>query len=265
MLHLAVIACAFLISIFGVGGGVFYVPLLVSFGLPFHEASATSLLIIAVTGLSAFMVFRREGLVDWRLALMLDPLKDAGAFLGGFYSALFSEGFLSILFAAVLLGGGVLMMRQREEDSLEDLAPERGWKRQVGGEAYAVNLLVVLPFSLAAGFFSGLLGIGGGVFMVPLMTLAAGVPMKVAVATSSLMVFMTGTFGFAGGALAGHFRPLLGLSLAAAAYVGAQIGPRVTVRLDKHLLRKAFVGLMYLVALLMLYRGFTSLRPPGSP
>lgn len=255
MIHLAVFALACIVSVFGVGGGVFYVPLLLSFGLPFHQATGASLLVIAVTGLGAFLVFRREQMVDWRLALLLDPLKDAGAFLGGWYSSWFGEDLLSLLFAAVLVAGGILMVRYREEEALT-VGPTTGeWGRRVGGQAYSINLFILLPFCLAAGFFSGLLGIGGGVFMVPLMTLAVGVPLKIAVATSSLMVCMTGTFGFVGHALAGHFDSSMGLLLAVSAFLGAQVGPRVTVRLDRARLRQAFSALMFVVAALMVYRG----------
>lgn len=255
MIHIAVFVMASIVSIFGVGGGVFYVPLILSFGFPFHQATNASLLIILVTGLSSFIVFQHEGMVDWRLALLLDPVKDLGALLGGFFSYWFGEGLLSVLFAVILVVGGVLMYRYQEEAVMERAARPNKWKRHVGGGAYAVNLYVVLPFCLAAGFLSGLLGIGGGIFMVPLMALFIGVPMKVAVATSSFMVCLTGAFGFTGGLLAGHLHPSAGLFLVVAAFLGAQIGPRVTVRLDKDRLRKAFVLLMFVVASLMLYRG----------
>jgi uncharacterized membrane protein YfcA len=257
MIHVAVFAMACIVSVFGVGGGVFYVPLLLSFGLSFHQATNASLLIIALTGLSASIVFHRKRLVDWRLALMLDPVKDVGAFLGGRFGGWFGESLLSLLFAALLITGGTVLMRYREEEALVPGAPPSQWGRWVAGQPYAVNLFVVLPFCLAAGFFSGLLGIGGGIFMVPLMTLAVGVPLKIAVATSSVMVCLTGTFGFLGGALGGQFSPFYGSSMAIAAFFGAMLGPQVTVRLNKTRLRQAFSGFMFVVAALMVYRGLT--------
>lgn len=255
MIHVAVFVLALVISIFGLGGGVFYVPLLLGFGLSFHQATNASLLIILVTGLSALIVFHRKGMVDWRLALLLDPVKDVGAFLGGLYSGWFSEDLLSILFAAVLVVGGVFMIRYRERaaEAQPVRPPESGVSLR--SRASSFSLTLTLPFCFAAGFLSGLLGIGGGIFMVPIMMLAAGVPIRLAVATSSLMVCLTGAFGFAGGFLAGHFEPSTGLLLAVSAFLGAQVGPRVSVRLDRDRLRQAFVGLMFVVALVMLYRG----------
>lgn len=256
MVHLAVFVLAAFISTLGVGGGVFYVPIFLGFGLSFHQATTASLLIIAITGLSAASVYHREGLVDWRLALMLDPVKDVGAFIGGLYAGLFGERLLSLLFAAVLVGGSVLMIRQKNDEALGAEASSSGWSRRVGGEAYSVNLIVVLPCCLAAGFLSGLLGIGGGIFMIPsLMVLAMRVPMKIAVATSAFMVCLTGTFGFIGGAMAGRFTPSTGLLLAFSGFLGAQVGPRVMVRLDKNRLRQVFIVFLYIVAALMVYRG----------
>ncbi len=257
MVHVAVFVIAALVSVFGVGGGVFYVPLLLGFGLTFQQAANASLLVIAVTGLGAFLVFHRKGLVDWRLALLLDPAKDVGAFLGGLFAGWFAEALLFVLFAAVLTIGGLMMMRYQDDESPGADAEARGWARSVGGHAYSVNLVLVLPFCLAAGFFAGLLGIGGGIFMVPLMTIAIGVPIKIAVGTSAFMVCLTGTFGFVGGALAGHFTPSTGLLLAVSAFVGAQVGPRITVWLDKRRLRQAFGVLMYVVAAFMVYLGLT--------
>ncbi len=255
MVHLAVFVLAAFISTLGVGGGVFYVPIFLGFGLSFHQATTASLLIIAITGLSAASVYHREGLVDWRLALMLDPVKDVGALIGGLYAGLFSERLLSLLFAAVLVGGSVLMIRQKDDEALGAEDSSSGWRRRVGGEAYSVNLIVVLPCSLAAGLLSGLLGIGGGIFMIPLMVVAMRAPMKVAVATSAFMVCLTGTFGFIGGAMAGQFIPSTGLLLAFAGFLGAQVGPRIMVRLDKDRLRQVFIVFLYIVAALMVYKG----------
>lgn len=255
MVHLAVFVLAAFISTLGVGGGVFYVPIFLGFGLSFHQATTASLLIIAITGLSAASVYHREGLVDWRLALLLDPVKDVGAFIGGLYAGLFGERLLSLLFAAVLVGGSVLMIRQKNDEALGAEASSSGWSRRVGGEAYSVNFIVVIPCCLAAGLLSGLLGIGGGIFMIPLMVLAMRVPMRVAVATSAFMVCLTGTFGFIGGAMAGRFTPSTGLLLAFSGFLGAQVGPRVMVRLDKNRLRQVFIVFLYIVAALMVYSG----------
>jgi len=61
-----------LLSSVGLGGGAFYVPLLLALGYAFPEASATSLFLITVTGFLAFSRFRRARLVDWQLAVVMD-------------------------------------------------------------------------------------------------------------------------------------------------------------------------------------------------
>ena len=61
-------------SMIGIGGGVLYVPILLAFGFPFYQAAAISLFIIMALSLSATLVYYRVQLVDWKLALTIEPL-----------------------------------------------------------------------------------------------------------------------------------------------------------------------------------------------
>lgn len=85
-----------ILSSVGLGGGAFYVPLLLALGYPFSVASSTSLFLIMVTGISAFFRFQRAKLVDWQLAIVMDTFTDLGAFVGGFTAIHFAVPYLKI-------------------------------------------------------------------------------------------------------------------------------------------------------------------------
>ena len=73
-------------STMGMGGGMFYVPVLLFAKIPIHNAAAISLSLITVTSVSAMLLFLKNGLVDWKLAAVIDPPTDIMAFVGGFCS-----------------------------------------------------------------------------------------------------------------------------------------------------------------------------------
>ena len=126
------------------------------------------------------------------------------------------------------------------------------WQRKFGEEEYSVNLIIGLPLSALAGLMAGLLGIGGGVIKVPLMVLLLGVPMKVAVGTSCLMVGITALFGFWGHFFAGQFEPKMALILALVVFAGAQTGSRISIKADKILLKKIYAIFLFLISAWMM-------------
>ena len=242
-------------SMFGQGGGSFFVPIMVAFSIPFQEAASTSLFILMATSVSATLVYARSKMVDWKLALVVDPITDVAAFIAGYYAIRVGASTLKILFAAVIIASSYFMFRPVRNG--ETLCPERRgfgfWRRRFGGNDYCVNLFAALPLSGAAGVVAGLLGISGGLFKVPLLVLLCGVPMKIAVATSSLMVAITGLSGLLGHSISGTVDWRLAILLSVAAFAGAQIGSRMSVQMDKMLLKKLFGVLLVLISIWMIY------------
>ena len=179
-----------------------------------------------------------------------------GGFAGGLGSDWLSGATLSLMFAGVIGLAGVLMLRPLQER--EPCSGGQGgllaWKRRLGQESYCVNMALALPFSLLAGALSGMVGVGGGLIKVPLMVLVLGVPMDIAVGSSALMVGVTASGGFAGHILHGHWNWKLSLILAAAVFVGGQIGSRLTVKLDRRKLRTGFGGFLLVIAATMVLK-----------
>ncbi len=99
---------------------------------------------------------------------------------------------------------------------------------------------------------AGLLGTGGGTTKVPLMVLLCGIPMKIAVGTSCFMVGITALFGFWGHSFAGHFEPKISLILALVVFTGAQLGSRISIKVDKILLRRIYATFLFIISAWMM-------------
>lgn len=251
-----VMTTAVLFNMLGIGGGLVYVPILLAFGVSFHLASSTSLFIITAAHLSALHVFLRSRLVDYKLALALEPITCLGAFFGGLLSSVFGETPLSMIFAAILVFGGVMMLRQSAAVSLipANLSTRLVWHRCFGEHQYDIDVPIALPLAFSAGYFGGLLGFAGGFLKVPMLVLLFGVPIRIAIATSSMMVVVTSLMGFVGHGFAGHFDAALALPLACAAIFGAQIGARLAVTTDRALLKQLFAIVLVVTAIWMVGR-----------
>jgi len=88
-MYLTFFIAAGISSMIGIGGGVLYVPILLVFGFPFYQAAAISLFVIMALSVSASLVYHRVQLVDWKLALTIEPLIAITAVIWVYYSCFF--------------------------------------------------------------------------------------------------------------------------------------------------------------------------------
>ena len=112
------------------------------------------------------------------------------------------------------------------------------WRREYGDYEYIVNLWVAIPITAVTGFVAGMIGISGGSFKIPLMVLACGVPMRIAVGTSSAMVAVTAFMGFFGHTLSGDFNITWAIPLAIVAVIGGVTGGKFSVKVEPEKLKK---------------------------
>ena len=250
-----VLVISIVFTMIGVGGGFLYVPILLSCGIGFHSAATTSLVMLTLAQVSALFIFFKSGLVDVKLALMLEMPTMIGAFAGGMLSEHFNVSLLCILFACVLFLASYSMMQDQAQ--LQGvgvglrISPWQ-WEHEFRGNTVRMDMAMIIPLTFIVGFLGGLLGLAGGWLKVPIMVLLLNVPMKVAVATSSLMVPITGFSGFLGHSFLGHFDPRLALCLSVITVIGAQIGSRMSISTDSSLLRFIFAFVLSLVGLWMI-------------
>jgi uncharacterized membrane protein YfcA len=164
----------------------------------------------------------------------------AGAFGGGRAGAYLDGELLLILFAAMMVLTSVAMWRGRR-------TPVR-----VAPGPHATARLVAQ--GLGVGFFTGLVGAGGGFLIVPALALWAGLPMPAAVGTSLFVIVLNSLAGFAG--YASHVSvdpPVIG-AVAAAAIAGSFVGSWLARRVDPVSLRRAFAGFVLVMATGILVR-----------
>lgn len=259
LLALLIIVAGTIAASLGQGGGIMYTPVQVWYGIPFHQAATTSLFLIMVTSFSASIVYRKAKRIDMPMALTLESTTAVGGFLGGLWSSAFSGAALSIVFAFVVATAAVFMIGGwvRRASRNTDGTYKKGWfrwRRQLGDHHYSVNLAIGLPGAFLAGLASGLVGIGGGILKVPLMVLLLGVPMEIAVGSSAFMVGITAAGGFTGHLIHGHWDWKMSLILAVCAFLGAQMGGNISLRVNAQRLKKVTGWFLLFIAASMLIR-----------
>jgi uncharacterized membrane protein YfcA len=265
-------------ALLGVGGGVFLIPfLVVVIHLPMHHAIATGLVSVIATSTAAAMVNVDRGLVNVRLAIVLEIATATGAIAGGFIAGRLPGSVLQILFAAAVLAAAALMWRGIGEPlSPRDPLPgqataapltDRVCTGRLGGAyidpseggtiVYEVHRLGAgLGVSTLAGGLSGLLGIGGGVFKVPALHIFCKVPMKAAAATSNFMIGVTAVasaFLYLG---RNEVRPVVTGCVVLGVMVGSFAVALVNRRVSAALVRRIFAVFGLVVAVELVWRAF---------
>jgi uncharacterized membrane protein YfcA len=221
----------------GVGGGIVFVPTLVyAAGWNIKEAVAASLVIVIFSSLSGTVRnARSEDPVDWRAALLLAASVAPASLIGVFVSTISPTVVVEFAFAAILLA----------------LAYPTGRGRRVGpsSEGKEMPLYLVSLSGVGIGALSGLVGIGGGVVLVPLLVLGFGLSTKQAISTSLAVVLFTGVVASIG-YIATGFSDLISLApLVVGSMVGAWLGVRLRDLLPEKALRIGFACFMVVVAL----------------
>jgi uncharacterized membrane protein YfcA len=125
----------------------------------------------------------------------------------------------------------------------------RGFVGALGGPGYRIrNLPAGTVLSVFAGVISALLGVGGGIVKVPVMHLGMGVPLRVATATSNLMIGVTASAGAISYLLRGGIDPYVAGPTAVGVFIGASVGSRTAHRVDAAVLRGLFVVVLLYTA-----------------
>jgi uncharacterized membrane protein YfcA len=268
-------------SVLGLGGGVLIVPLLtLGFGLPLREAVGVSLICVIMTSSAAAGVYLERHVANMRLGMTLELFTAIGALVGGSIAFLLSERLLSILFAVLLLYTAAMMARGRAAEpevepgaeadpealadpdapgvpgTIEPARPRQPTQlERLSGEGYRVrNIGRGIVGATGAGVVSALLGIGGGTIKVPLMHLAMGVPLRVATATSNMMIGITAAASAVIYIIHGGIDPYVAGPTGIGVFLGATAGSRLSHRIQLRYLRLMFVVVLVYTALQMLLR-----------
>ena len=188
----------------------------------------------------------------WRLAIPVGVLVALSAFAGGFLSYLFDEIALKAIFAFLLVIAGlvILVPHSHQESDVQVYGFGHIVLITDMGEL-VLNLKIVVPVTLLTGFFSGMIGVSGGSFFVPMLVLACGLPMKTSVTTATPLVAVSALMGFSGHLFQGHFNPYLALPLAVVAVIGGLMGGKFALKTKPKHLKQLFAVTNVIAALLI--------------
>lgn len=251
VISILLFAIAIIMTMTGRGGGNFYVLVLVAAGQAMHQAATSAQYILMVTAFAGMVMFHKNKTVDWKLALVIDPPTDIMAFVGGYFSSYASNGVLKLILAGLLIIAGCMMLVKINERPIPTTKKFGYWHRDFQGQSYVVNLWYTIPITALAGLAAGAVGISCGSFKVPLMVLLCGVPMRIALGTSSAMVAATAVMGFMGHATQGHFDPKGAIPFAVIAVLGGLIGSKIALKTKPEKLKTIFAYTTLAAALFM--------------
>jgi uncharacterized membrane protein YfcA len=258
-------------SMLGVGGGLIIVPVLtLALHLPIQIAIGSSLVAIVANVCTAAGLYTKTGITNVKLGLLLETTTIPGAIIGGFAAAFINPSILSALFGLVLVYVAYTMVASKylaavEADANTPIRPDENTSNlatSLTDSYHDQNLDKIVTYKvhrttagLGAGFFAGvlssLLGIGGGIIKVPVMHLVMGVPMKAAIATSTLMIALTAATGAFIYQYHGNLQPFIIAPLVIGIVIGSRLGVELTKRTRGVWLRRIFGIFLFLVAILM--------------
>ena len=221
-----------LLTIAGVGAAFILIPVFIAMGIDIHTSMATALLLNSIAMIFASYRFVKKKLVLWKVAIPILIIATALSPLGAYVSQGLDRTLLLWLFVGFLLFAAGMMLfyqsKQREQASSQ-------WKQVTLG----------MSVGAIAGFLGGLLGVGGGNFIVPVLVWLGFNP-KYASATTSFIVIFSSFSGFLGHATVGSIDTALLAFTAVGSAGGALIGSwLMTDRLNRKQV-KLIIGIVLL-------------------
>jgi uncharacterized membrane protein YfcA len=226
---------AFIFSMFGQGGGSVYSPLLITLGYTILLSTSTSLVLNLITSLSAGYIFYKKKMIDYKTSLIFAPGISIGAFAGGALSKSFNTTILLWIFVAFLVGVGARMICSYwEKGKVEENKPL---------QLSTGKIALIAIFGAAVGFLAGLLGVGGGIFVVPFMVYVLKSPTKIAAGSSHLIISFSALAGILGHATSHKFDLPLILVTGIAVFIGGNLGARISTKINTKMI-KAGLGLI---------------------
>ncbi|HEX7594214.1 MAG TPA: sulfite exporter TauE/SafE family protein [Anaerolineae bacterium] len=229
-----------LLAMAGLGAAFLFVPLFYYLGVPLAEATPTALLLNAVSLSFAAITYWRAGLINWRIGLPVGVMAVILSPLGARLTPLVDKNLLLGMFAAFLVFAGFMMLffKPKKRDHEMNRAIEVSAGMGVGS---------------VAGFLGGLLGVGGGNFIVPVLNWL-GLDVKVAAGTTALVVVFSSFSGFLGHATLGGIDPLFVGINAVMAAIGSIIGAQLMKTKISSAQLKMMIGvLLWLIAAKMIF------------
>jgi hypothetical protein len=237
---------AFIFSMFGQGGGSVYSPLLILLSYAVLISTSTSLVLNLITSLSAGYVFYRNKMIDYKVSFLFVPGIVVGAFAGGALSKYVDTNVLLWLFVFFLIILGARMIYSY-------------WEKGIAEEKHPINLStgmysLTVIFSFLVGIISGLLGVGGGILIVPFMTYVLKYPTKFAAGSSHLIISFSALAGIIGHAASHQLDYTLIVATGVAVLIGGNLGARFSLKINPKMIKAGLGLLMWALSIQLLVK-----------
>jgi uncharacterized protein len=246
------LAIGLIVGAVGGGGAILALPVLIYvLGEPVGPAATASLVVVSVAAAIGAGSLARHGRVCWNMAFTFAVPAAAGSVLGTFASRNVGAAALVLAFVPVMLLAAIAIWRRAGEDDVD------------GGCPHAPMHKVVIA-GLLVGSMTGFFGVGGGFVIVPVLTLWLDTPFRRAVATSLVIICLTGLAALTSHLLTGA-KPDVATTaiLACSTGLGALAGTHVGERLPQALLRRGFAVIVTAVAVALLLDVLVLGGPPA--
>jgi uncharacterized protein len=229
-----------LLAMAGLGAAFLFVPLFYYLGVPLAEATPTALLLNVVSLLFATINYWRGNLINWRVGLPVMITAVILSPIGARLTASVNKTLLLGMFAAFLVFAGAMMLFYKA-------------KKREQALSRPVEIAAGAGVGSVAGFLGGLLGVGGGNFILPVLNWL-GLEAKVAAGTTAMVVVFSSFSGFLGHASLGGLNPtfigIMAVMAAAGSIVGSQL---MKTKVSNAQLKRMIGVLLWLIAIKMIF------------
>lgn len=238
------VAAGLISGFFGVGGGIIVVPILViALHIAQKRAQATSLVMISCGGIAGVISYALANSIAWLPSLFIVIGSLTGAWIGAHFVQKLPDRKLQMAFGVLLILIALRMLFFSPAASASEVPT-----------LTALLIIGYLASGLAMGVFSAMLGVGGGILLIPILIFFFGFSQLLASGTSLLVMIPTALLGATRLTRAGLTNWPMGLRLGAGAICGAFAGAMLAFRVSGSVLQIGFALLLIAVSTQMIWR-----------
>ena len=247
-------------SMTGIGGGTFIVPVLsILYEFTSQEAVGTSLAVIVFTSIASTYAYSRQKRIDYKVGAISTVTTTPGAVLGAYITTFVSSSLLGIIFSFFMIFVALRMLSDWHIPLPRVVKSSKLSHRRLVDSCgkvfeYDANILLAFVLAFFGGLSSGLLGIGGGALIVPILNIAAGMPMHVTVATSMFIMIFTSIAGVTTHLQLGNVRLEHSIYITIGVILGAQLGAKIAKKVSGKLLSTIFSLVLIVVSVRLLLK-----------
>lgn len=221
----------------GIGGAIInypillYIPPLMGFqGLTAHEVSGIVVVQVFFSTLGGVWAYRGGGYINKPLILIMGTSILIGSLIGGYCSRFISENTISIIYGFLALLAGIIMLIPKQASD--------------HNEFVGFNKSLASTLAFFVGLASGVVGAGGSFILIPIMLLILKVPMRITIATSLAITFISSIGGMVGKITTGQVLFLPALLMVIVSLISAPLGVKISKNMNNRVLQWSLVILI---------------------